>query len=231
VAEANGENLSGASAVNGDSQGQERPAQDAQAEGQERSGGRRSRDRYGRDRKERGERAPGEQSQPSADGSEPEQTQGFAQEGAAAFAPSQPVAQPVTSFAPIEQVEEAASAPAPMVQAPVQAPAPAPVVAAAPAPAPVAEVAAPALPKVQTFELPIGELAQVAEKSGLLWVNTNGERVAAVQAAIAAEPKPVHVPRERPPAPVIDQSPLMMVETKRDLADMKLPFENQTPPA
>jgi ribonuclease E len=35
----------------------------------------------------------------------------------------------------------------------------------------------------------------------------------------------VHVPRERPPAVVIDDSPLVLVETKRDLRDMKLPFE------
>ena len=221
--------------MNAEAQVQDRAAQDGQAEGQERPNGRRSRDRYGRDRKDRGERAPGEQSQVSGDGSEPGQNPGDASEGAQTFAQPQPVARPVTSFAPIEQAQEvlAAHVPAPMVQtpvqAPVQAPAPAPVMAAAPAPA--VEALAPALPKVQSFDLPITELAQVAEKSGLLWVNTNGERVAAVQAAIAAEPRPVHVPRERPPAPVIDQSPLMMVETKRDLAEMKLPFENQTPPA
>jgi ribonuclease E len=82
-----------------------------------------------------------------------------------------------------------------------------------------------ALPKVQAFVLPLDELAQVAEGSGLQWVNSDAERVAQVRAAIAAEPKPVHVPRERPPAIVIDDGPLVLVETRRDLASMKLPFE------
>ena len=51
-----------------------------------------------------------------------------------------------------------------------------------------------------------------------------------LQSSIAAEPKPVRVPRERPPAVVIDEGPLVLVETRRDLRDMKLPFEQNTPP-
>jgi ribonuclease E len=81
------------------------------------------------------------------------------------------------------------------------------------------------MPKLQPFALPLAELAQVAESSGLNWVNSNAEKIAAVQAAIAAEPKPVRVPRERPPAVKIESAPLVMIETKRDLKDMKLPFE------
>ena len=80
------------------------------------------------------------------------------------------------------------------------------------------------LPKVQAFELPIASLIQVAEGSGLKWVNSDPEKIAQVQAAIAAEPKPVHVPRERPPAVVLDEGPLVLVETRKDLSDMKLPF-------
>jgi len=57
----------------------------------------------------------------------------------------------------------------------------------------------------------------MAQSSGLEWVNSNAERVAAVQAAIAAEPKPVHVPRERPAPVVIDEGPLVLVETRKDL--------------
>ena len=72
---------------------------------------------------------------------------------------------------------------------------------------------------------------QVAEGSGLQWVNSDAEKVAAVQAAIAAEPKPVRVPRERPPAVVIDEGPLVLVETRRDLRNMTLPFETGTPAA
>lgn len=112
--------------------------------------------------------------------------------------------------------------------APSQAAAPvaAPVAAAAPAPAPAVSTGRAGLPKVQSFELPLSQLQQVAEGSGLVWVNSDADKVAAVRAAIAAEPKPVHVPRERPPVVVVDEGPLVLVETRRDLADMKLPFEN-----
>ena len=61
--------------------------------------------------------------------------------------------------------------------------------------------------------------------SGLQWVNSNAERVAEVRAAIAAEPRQVHVPRERPPAIVLDEGPLILVETRRDLGSTVLPFE------
>jgi ribonuclease E len=81
------------------------------------------------------------------------------------------------------------------------------------------------MPKVQPFELPLDELAQVAEGSGLHWINSDPERVAQVHAAIAAEPRPVHVPRERPPAIVFDDGPLVLVETRRDLTGVILPFE------
>ena len=57
----------------------------------------------------------------------------------------------------------------------------------------------------------------VAQGSGLEWVNSNPERVASVQAAIAAEPKPIHVPRERAPRVVVDEGPLVLVETRKDL--------------
>jgi ribonuclease E len=41
---------------------------------------------------------------------------------------------------------------------------------------------------------------------------------------MAAEPKPVHVPRERPATVVSDEGPLVLVETRRDLRDLQLPF-------
>jgi ribonuclease E len=34
----------------------------------------------------------------------------------------------------------------------------------------------------------------------------------------------VHVPRERPPVVVADEGPLVLVETKRDLRNLQLPF-------
>ena len=54
------------------------------------------------------------------------------------------------------------------------------------------------------------------------------EAVAAAQAAIAAEPAPVRVPRERKPVVLADEGPLILVETKKDLSQLKLPFEQQT---
>jgi ribonuclease E len=57
----------------------------------------------------------------------------------------------------------------------------------------------------------------VAQGSGLEWVSSNPDSIAAVQAAIAAEPKPVHVPRERAPLVIMDEGPLVLVETRKDL--------------
>jgi ribonuclease E len=82
------------------------------------------------------------------------------------------------------------------------------------------------LPAVPAFELSIEALQQVAQSSGLEWVNSNPEKVAQVQAAIAAEPKPIHAPREPRPVVVLDEGPLVLVETRKDLRNMTLPFEN-----
>ncbi len=86
------------------------------------------------------------------------------------------------------------------------------------------------MPRVSTFELPVDSLQQIAQGSGLQWINSDADKIAAAQAAIAAEPRPVHVPRERPPVVVVDEGPLVLVETRRDLSELKLPFE-QTPTA
>ena len=86
------------------------------------------------------------------------------------------------------------------------------------------------MPAIASYALPTDSLVQVAQDSGLQWVNSDPSRIAAVQAAIAAEPKPVHVPRERPAAVVVDQGPLVVVATQRVLGNMALPFE-QTPNA
>lgn len=85
------------------------------------------------------------------------------------------------------------------------------------------------MPLVTSFQLPISDLNQIAESSGLQWINSDADKIAAAQAAIAAEPRPVHVPRERPAVVVVDEGPLVLVETRRDLRDLKLPFEQ--PPA
>jgi ribonuclease E len=48
-----------------------------------------------------------------------------------------------------------------------------------------------------------------------------------VQQAIAAEPRPTHVPRERKPVVLPDVGPLVLVETRKDLSQLGLPFERQ----
>ncbi len=90
-----------------------------------------------------------------------------------------------------------------------------PVVAAAPAVAPRAE----------PYRLPVEQLNAVASAAGLEWVHSDEDKVRAVQAAIAAEPKPAHIPREPKPPVAIDDGPLILVETKKDLAQIKLPFD------
>ena len=130
-----------------------------------------------------------------------------------------------------ERPESAPQDATPATVAPALAPsAPAAVAAAAtPAPAAAPTAAPRALPQVQPYALPLGELNHIADAAGLQWVNSDGHKVAAVQAAIAAEPKPVHVPRERPAPVVLDEGPLILVETKRDLRDLNLPFEQAEP--
>ncbi len=172
---------------------------------------RRSRDRYGRDRRERGERQPRDESAVAgAPAPELEAGSAFASgDDVQAQRPRYPTGFVTEETAPAAQTLPQATAAAPM-----------PATAAVPA----------ALPKVRPFELPVAELAQVAEGSGLQWINSDSKKIAAVQAAIAAEPKPLRVPRERPPAIVIDEEPLILVETRRDLREMKLPFEQTSLP-
>ncbi|MGH6640427.1 MAG: Rne/Rng family ribonuclease [Polaromonas sp.] len=180
------------------------PAQSGQADEQRQPRERRSRDRYGRDRRERGE-------QPADGGVAPVSSESLESNQAQAQQERAPLA---TEFV-----------------APVAAPAPAytaPVPAAAPAVAPV-HAAAPSaitLPKVQSYDLPLQDLAQVAQSSGLQWINSDAAKIAEAKTAIAAEVKPVHVPRERAPLVVSDEGPLVLVETKRDLGTLPLPFEN-----
>ena len=202
----------------------------------------RSRDRYGRDRKPRTERAerseapaqPGDEAQVTEAATEQEPVRkSYFSVPPANSQPETVVAAPVAEPA----VTETAAEPEPLT--PVQVtqevapsmpvPAPEPVatvtVVAPVAPTPAPAAPSKAMPVVQPFVLPLDELAQVAQSSGLQWVQSDATKVAVVQAAIAAAPKPVHMPRERPPLPVLDDQPLVLVETKRDLREQKLPFE------
>jgi ribonuclease E len=84
-----------------------------------------------------------------------------------------------------------------------------------------------AMPTVTAYELAVTQLAAVAQGAGLEWIQSDAAKIAQVQAAIAAEPKPVHVPRVAKPVAALDDGPLVLVETKRDLRNMALPFETQ----
>ncbi|HSI57302.1 MAG TPA: hypothetical protein VLA16_07090, partial [Ideonella sp.] len=68
-------------------------------------------------------------------------------------------------------------------------------------------------------------LQRIAENAGLTWVNSDAEKIRVVQEAIANEPKPVHQPRERQPVALADEGPLVLVETKKDLSQLTLPFD------
>lgn len=81
------------------------------------------------------------------------------------------------------------------------------------------------MPKVQSYDLPLQDLAAVASGSGLQWVNSDANKIAEAKAAMAMESKPVHVPRERAAQVAVAAAPLVLVETKRDLGNMTLPFE------
>ena len=215
----------------------------------------RSRDRYGRDRKPRGERVERNETDDTPDAqaqaSVPLAAQSVTEEDLAPrksyFSTPAPVKQDVVVSVPVaieptpvtettgtlpvtpavpaiplhvaEAVAAIVPAPVPVTQA-----TPAPSVAAAPK-VPTVMNESLGMPKVQSYALPMDELSRIAQQSGLSWVNSDAGKVAAVQAAIAAEPQPLQLPRERPPVMAIDERPLVLVETRRDLRNTTLPFE------
>jgi ribonuclease E len=107
--------------------------------------------------------------------------------------------------------------------------------AATPAPSPepalAAHATAAAPTRVEPYVLPAEDLQAVARGAGLEWVGSDADRVRAVQEAMALEPKPIHVPREPRPPVRIDEGPLVLVETRKDLAQVRLPFETGAPSA
>ena len=91
--------------------------------------------------------------------------------------------------------------------------------------APSAPSAQHALPRIGSYRVPVADLLTMLGTVGLDWVQSDADKIAQVQAQIAAEPKPVHVPRERPPAVQISTEPLILVETRKDLAAVSFPFD------
>jgi ribonuclease E len=181
----------------------ERPPRDPSDEGQRRRG------RRGGQRPERG--AP--ETAPAAEVVAAET------DVAANYSPPEPVmaafAAPVEPVEPVEPIEAIVAAPAVVtpsvaVAAVVQQP----IVAAVPVQAP--------------FELPVATLAGVAQQAGLEWVNSDAEKVRAAQEQMAQAPQRAHAPREIKPAVKVDEGPLVLVETRKDLGQVKLPFEVNT---
>jgi ribonuclease E len=127
----------------------------------------------------------------------------------------------VAESAPVAAAEAVAQA----MAAPAPAPAPAQMARTEPAAAPV--VTAPP-PPVAPYHLPTDSLSELAASAGLQWVQSDADKISAVQAAMAAEPAPVRVPREPRRHVLVDDGPLVLVETRKDLSQLKLPFEQQS---
>lgn len=145
---------------------------------------------------------------------------------------------------PVPAPEAPTDLPAPVVASAAPSPEEAPLVAAEPEPAAAAssfliveavEKAAGATPAVQTaavletaaYVLPVDDLQATVQAAGLQWVQSNAEAIRRVQQELAAQPAPIHVPRERKPAPRLDDGPLILVETVRPLPTLQLPENSQ----
>lgn len=61
------------------------------------------------------------------------------------------------------------------------------------------------------------ELNSMLQNAGMLWIETDREKWTIIQERLASEPKPVHKPRERKPAPKIATDNLILVETRPEL--------------
>ncbi|MBB5443340.1 MULTISPECIES: Rne/Rng family ribonuclease [unclassified Paraburkholderia] len=129
--------------------------------------------------------------------------------------PTEPRAVPAAldTAAPATIVEAPAAVPAPQAEIvepqPVVATEPAVVepapVAAAPQPAPVRS-AAPAAASADALQ-------PILEQAGLIWVNTDADKLRAAQEAAAQTVKPPRVIRERKALPPDDHTPMQQVET------------------
>ncbi|HVK33081.1 MAG TPA: hypothetical protein VM845_11320 [Burkholderiaceae bacterium] len=181
----------------------------------DREGARRRRRRGGRGRN-RGDGAPGSDLQNGVD-------EGVAEEGAEAADES------TAMVGDVHAAEAVVSPSAEPAREAEPTPDPAPVAArpkaiAPPAPEPIV------VPRVATraepYALPIDALNEVASAAGLEWVHSDGEKVRAAQAAMAAEVAAPRVPRQPKPPVALDDGPLILVETKKDLSQIRLPFDS-----
>jgi ribonuclease E len=111
-----------------------------------------------------------------------------------------------SSPAPAAPVFAAEVSPAPVFVAPAPTVSvEAPVATPTPAPAP--------LPKVEFQPLKTSELTSVIESAGMVWVNTDNQKLEEVRVQIAAEPAISHPPREPKPPVEVSTGPMVLVET------------------
>jgi len=111
----------------------------------------------------------------------------------------------------------------PVPTAPVQTPSPARPPQTPPA-GPPAHSAAAATPPTPTLShaaeapLPLDQLLPMLASAGMTLAQTDAQKLADVRARIAAEPRPIHVPRVRPDLPPLEPGPLVQVETRNRTA-------------
>ena len=112
-------------------------------------------------------------------------------------------------------LESSITAPAVVAPANVSVDAPAAISTPTPAPAPTpAPTPAPApMPKVEFQPLKTSELTSVIESAGMVWVNTDHQKLEEVRVQIAAEPVIATPPREPKPPVEVSTSPMVLVET------------------
>jgi ribonuclease E len=103
--------------------------------------------------------------------------------------------------APVQTEAPAAVAPSYVAPAAISVDVPAPT----PAPAP--------MPKVEFQPLKTSELTSVIESAGMVWVNTDHQKLEEVRVQIAAEPVISHPPREPKPPVEVSTGPMVLVET------------------
>jgi ribonuclease E len=179
-------------------------------EGDERRRGRNRRGRNrGRDRADRPENA----QDANVEGSDVSATASTVAVAAVAAAVTSPAVNASTESSNHSSMNtETASAPvietpAPVVATPVASAASieTPVATPAPTPAP--------LPKVEFQPLKTSELTSVIESAGMVWVNTDHQKLEEVRVQIAAEPVISHPPREPKPPVEVSTGPMVLVET------------------
>jgi ribonuclease E len=136
----------------------------------------------------------------------------------------QHTAEQQTALLPVLAAPVVAAAVVPAVL-PLVAPAVAPAVISATVPTAPSPAATQVSASPEKYVLQTEQLQSVAEQGGMQWVGSDASKIRAAQEAIAKEPKPVHIPREIKPVALPDSSPLVMVETAKDLSQVKLPFE------